>query len=139
MSVKPDDDGRDPWLGGTRVLIADDNSDLLELLAGYLKSRGCTVDVATNGLEALRCAERAKPSIALFDIEMPGMDGYALVLHVRELPGWKDVPLIALTGHRDRYHWDEALTVGFTSYVTKPVNMLAAARLIERLCTQEHA
>ena len=117
-----------------RVLIADDNSDLLELLAVYLTRCGCTVDVATNGVEALRCAEQAMPSIALVDIEMPNLDGYEVATHLRALPGWKDVPMVALTAHHDRYRWDEAMTVGFTSYVTKPVDMAALARLIERLC-----
>jgi CheY-like chemotaxis protein len=137
MSAKAVHDGHYPSLRGTRVLIADDNSDLLELLAGYLTRCRCTVDVATNGLDALRCAAQALPSIALLDIEMPSIDGYALVAHLRGLPHWKDVPLIALTGHQERYHWDEAINVGFTSYVTKPVDMPALARLIERLCADE--
>lgn len=119
------------------MLIADDNSDLLELLAIYLTRRGCTVDVATNGSDAIQRAEQTMPSIALVDIEMPSMDGYAVAKHLRRLPGWKDVPLVALTAHNDRYRWDEAMNVGFTSYVTKPVDMAAVARLIERLCTQE--
>ena len=137
MSANTVDDRHFPSLSGTRVLIADDNSDLLELLAGHLRRCGCTVDVATNGREALECAERAMPAVALVDIEMPNLDGYAVAKHLRGLPQWKDVPLVALTAHHARYHWDEAMDVGFTSYVTKPVNMAAVARLIERLCTQE--
>jgi|GEM_PF-5089432 len=137
MSEKPVEDRQHPSLSGARVLIADDNSDLLELLAIYLTRCGCTVDVATNGSEAIQCAEQAMPSIALVDIEMPSMDGYAVAKHLRQLPGWKDVPLVALTAHNDRYRWDEAMNVGFTSYVTKPVDMVAVARLIERLCKQE--
>jgi CheY-like chemotaxis protein len=137
MSAKSVEDRQHPSLHGARVLIADDNSDLLELLAIYLKRCGCTVDVATNGREAIRCAEQAKPSIALVDIEMPSMDGYEVAKHLRQMPGWQDVPLVALTAHGDRYHWDEAMNVGFTSYVAKPVDMAAVARLIERLCIQE--
>ena len=136
MSAKTVDD-RNPSLSGTRVLIADDNSDLLDLLAVYLRRCGCIVDVATNGGEALQSAERVMPAIALVDIEMPSMDGYAVAKQLRALPHWRDVPLVALTAHHDRYHWDEAMSVGFTSYVTKPVDMLAVARLIERLCIQE--
>lgn len=137
MSVKTGHDRGSSSLSGIRVLIADDNSDLLDLLAVYLERCGCTVAVATNGVEALKCAERATPSIALVDIEMPDMDGYAVATHLRAVPGWKDVPLVALTAHHDRYHWDEAMNVGFTSYVTKPVDMAALARLIERLCVHE--
>jgi len=137
MSAKTVDDRHLPSLSGTRVLIADDNSDLLELLAVYLQRCGCIVDIATNGAEALECAERVMPSVALVDIEMPSMNGYAVATQLRASPRWKDVPLVALTAHRDRYHWDEAMTVGFTSYVTKPVDMAAVARLIERLCIQE--
>jgi CheY-like chemotaxis protein len=137
MSEKTVEDRQHPSLRGARVLIADDNSDLLELLAIYLTRRGCTVDVATNGSDAIQRAEQAMPSIALVDIEMPSMDGFAVAKHLRQLPGWKDVPLVALTAHNDRYRWDEAMNVGFTSYVAKPVDMAAVARLIERLCTQE--
>jgi len=135
--VKKVADGSQPSLSGIRALIADDNADLAELLSGYLKRCGCDVDVATNGVEALRCAERSRPSVALLDIEMPNMDGYTLALHLRNLPGWRDVPLVALTAHHERYHWDQAIDVGFTSYVTKPVDMSAVARLIGRLCTQD--
>jgi two-component system, chemotaxis family, CheB/CheR fusion protein len=137
MSAKTVQDRSSPSLNGIRVLVADDNSDLLELLAVYLVRCGCTVDVATNGVEALSCAEQAMPSIALVDIEMPNLDGYEVAKRLRAVPGSKDVPLVALTAHHDRYRWDEAMNVGFTSYVTKPVDMAALARLIERLCVHE--
>lgn len=136
MAAKTVHDRNSPSLSGIRVLIADDNSDLLELLAVYLTRCGCTVDVATNGVEALKCAEEAMPSIALVDIEMPDLDGYGVATHLRAVPGWKDVPMVALTAHHERYRWDEAMNVGFTSYVTKPVEMVALARLIQRLCEQ---
>ena len=135
MNVNNPDEAGQPSLHGIRALVADDNSDLLELLSGFLRRCGCSVDLATNGVEALSLAERTTPSIALLDIEMPTMDGYTLALHLRELPGWKDVPLVALTAHHERYRWDQAIEVGFTSYVTKPVDMAAVARLIARLCT----
>jgi CheY-like chemotaxis protein len=135
--VKTVDDAGQPSLHGIRALVADDNADLLELLSGYLVRCGCDVDIASNGVEALRLAETMTHSVALLDIEMPSMDGYTLALHLRSLPGWKDVPLVALTAHHERYHWDQAIDVGFTSYVTKPVDMSAVARLVERLCTQE--
>ena len=135
--MKTVDDGAQPSLSGIRALVADDNADLVELLYGFLTRCGCTVDVAMNGVEALRCAEQTRPSIALLDIEMPNMDGYTLALHLRNLPGWKDVPLVALTAHHERYHWDQAINVGFTSYVTKPIDMSALARLIARLCIHE--
>ncbi|HET8932869.1 MAG TPA: response regulator [Polyangiales bacterium] len=134
MAAKTVHDRNPPSLDGIRVLIAEDNSDLLELLAVYLTRCGCSVDVATNGVEAIKCAEEAMPSIALVDIEMPDLDGYAVATHLRAVPGWKDVPMVAITAHHDRYRWDEAMSVGFTSYVTKPVEMAALARLIERLC-----
>jgi CheY-like chemotaxis protein len=136
LQVKTVDDGRQPSLHGIRALLADDNSDLLELLSSFLTRCGCDVDVATNGVEALRVAEQTTHTVALLDIEMPTMDGYTLALHLRNLAGWKDVPLVALTAHHERYHWDQAIDVGFTSYVTKPVDMAAVARLIERLCKQ---
>ncbi|HTU61239.1 MAG TPA: response regulator [Polyangiales bacterium] len=137
MAAKTVDNRTFPSLSGIRVLVAEDNSDLLELLGVYLVRCGCTVDVATTGVEALNCAEQAMPSIALIDIEMPSLDGFEVARRLRALPGWKDVPLVALTAHHDRYRWDEAMSVGFTSYVTKPVDMEALARLIERLCKHE--
>lgn len=135
--MKTVDDGRQPSLNGIHALVADDNADLVELLSSYLRRCGCSVDVATNGVEALQLAERQTPTIALLDIEMPNMDGYTLALHLRNLPGWKEVPLVAFTAHHERYHWDQAIDVGFTSYVTKPVDMLAVAKLIKRLCVSD--
>ena len=132
--MKTVDDGGPPSLHGIRALVADDNADLLELLSGFLTRCGCAVDIASNGVEALQLAQGTTHTVALLDIEMPTMDGYTLALHLRNLPGWKDVPLVALTAHHERYQWDQAIEVGFTSYVTKPVDMAAVARLIERLC-----
>ncbi|MBI2169309.1 MAG: response regulator [Actinobacteria bacterium] len=105
---------------GARILIVDDEVQILRALAVNLKARGYKVDVAPTGEEALRLAAEHHPDAVVLDLGLPGIDGVEVV---RGLRGWSTAPIIVLSvrdGERDKV---EALDAGADDYVTKPFGM----------------
>ncbi len=106
-----------------RVLLVDDNADAADSLAMLLRLWGHEVAVAHDGPTALRTAEALDPQVALLDIGLPGMDGYALARRLRAQPGLGPIVLAALTGwgqEDDRRRSQEA---GFDHHLLKPVDL----------------
>ena len=108
--------------GRLRMLIADDNSDAADSLALLLSLDGYDVRTAYTGHEAVSVAQTFHPDVALLDIGMPEMDGYAAGNAIRQQSGGTDVCLIALTGRgqEDDKHLSRA--AGFALHLTKPVD-----------------
>ncbi len=105
-----------------RILVVDDNADIVESLAMILRLRGNEVETARNGLEAVEMAERVRPEVVLLDLGMPKLDGYAACRRIREQPWGADMVIIALTGlgqDDDRRNAQEA---GFDDHLVKPVD-----------------
>jgi signal transduction histidine kinase/CheY-like chemotaxis protein len=105
-----------------RILLVEDNADAREALALLLESWGHRVEQAADGLTGLQEARADPPDVALIDVGLPGMDGYALAREIRAEPRCRGVRLIALTGYsrsRDRERGQEA---GFDTYLVKPVD-----------------
>ncbi|HYR01380.1 MAG TPA: response regulator, partial [Casimicrobiaceae bacterium] len=89
---------RSPQAGGRRVLIVDDNCDAVDSLAELLRMFGYDVETAYDGRTAVEAASRFRPDIAVLDIGMPLVDGYATARALRGQPGGGDVLLVAMTG-----------------------------------------
>jgi signal transduction histidine kinase/CheY-like chemotaxis protein len=105
-----------------RVLIADDNADVVESLAMLLRMDGHDVVVAHDGQQALDTFAEFRPDVALLDIGMPDMNGYEVARRMRDRQGGRQVKLIAVTGwgqERDRARAREA---GFDHHFTKPLD-----------------
>jgi CheY-like chemotaxis protein len=119
-----------------RVLVVDDNVDGAEMLAYSLEAMGHRVRVAHDGRAALDAAATFRPDVALVDIGLPVMDGYELASRLRELPGGRDIHLVAVTGYgqpRDRAASREA---GFSDHVVKPVDLDRLRAMIEEAPAQ---
>jgi two-component system KDP operon response regulator KdpE len=104
----------------TRVLIVDDEPQILRALRINLTARQYDVLVAANGTEALRAAANDHPDLIVLDLGLPDIDGVEVV---RKLRGWTPVPIIIVsgrTGSADKVH---ALDAGADDYVTKPFDM----------------
>ena len=115
-----------------RVLVADDASDVRNLVAAHLKRSGHTVLLAEDGPEAFAVAVEERPDLAIVDIMMPGMNGYDLTSKLREAEATEDMPIIVLTaraGGADRSH---AFKVGADAYIQKPFEL---QRLTEEIAT----
>jgi two-component system KDP operon response regulator KdpE len=110
-----------------KVLIADDDPQILRALRITLSARGYDVLTASDGREALRLAADKHPDIIVVDLGMPGLTGIEVIQGVR---GWSTVPILVVSGRSDSLDKVEALDAGADDYVTKP---FAADELLARL------
>lgn len=104
-----------------KVLVVDDEPNIVELLTVSLKFQGFNVATANNGAEALKTARAFKPDAYILDVMMPGMDGFELLAKLREdgLSG----PVLYLTAKDAVEHRIHGLTIGADDYVTKPFSL----------------
>ena len=103
-----------------RILLVDDEPQILRALTINLKALGYQIETAQNGEEALQKAAARRPDAVILDLGLPGIDGVDVI---RGLRGWSDVPIVVLTvreGERDKIL---ALDAGADDYVTKPFGM----------------
>ena len=100
-----------------RVLVADDESRIRDLVRSYLEAEGFEVETAANGVEALDVARERHPDLVLLDVMMPGIDGIEVL---RRLRTESDVYVIMLTARADEVDTLIGLSVGADDYVTKP-------------------
>lgn len=116
----------------TRVLVVDDEPQLLRALSINLRARSYEVDTAGTGTEALRVAAAHPPDVVILDLGLPDMDGTEVVAGLR---GWTTVPILVLSGRTDSADKVDALDAGADDYVTKPFGMdelLARLRAMTR-------
>ena len=105
----------------TKVLVVDDEPNIVELLTVSLKFQGFEVATATSGLQALEVAPEFKPDAFILDVMMPGMDGFELLPKLRALVF--DGPVLFLTAKDAVEHRIHGLTIGADDYVTKPFSL----------------
>jgi two-component system, OmpR family, KDP operon response regulator KdpE len=101
----------------TRVLVVDDEPQILRALRINLRVREYQVDVAATGTEALEMAARHPPDLIILDLGLPDLDGVEVIQGLR---GWTTAPIIVLSGRADSTDKVEALDAGADDYVTKP-------------------
>jgi PAS domain S-box-containing protein len=102
------------------VLLLEDNEDARDSLQLLLEQWGHRVEVASSGGEGLERIRAARPEIALIDIGLPGLDGYAVARAVRALPGGDRIVLVALTGYGQPQDERRAREAGFDAFLIKP-------------------
>jgi two-component system, OmpR family, KDP operon response regulator KdpE len=101
----------------TRVLVVDDEPQILRALRINLRVRDYDVHVATTGTEALEVAGRYPPDLVILDLGLPDLDGVEVIAGLR---GWTKAPIIVLSGRADSTDKVEALDAGADDYITKP-------------------
>lgn len=105
----------------TRILLVDDEPDILEILEYNLTSEGYQVDTAKNGLQALEKADKWKPHLVLLDVMMPEMDGIETCEKLRNNANLSDVLIVFLTARSEDYSQVAGLEAGADDYITKPI------------------
>ena len=105
-----------------RILIVDDNEDAREGLHLLLAYAGHEVETSENASGALDKLRTFQPEIALIDIGLPGVDGYALARMARQTPEARATCLVAVTGYGRAEDRQKALAAGFDVHMTKPVD-----------------
>jgi signal transduction histidine kinase/integral membrane sensor domain MASE1/CheY-like chemotaxis protein len=116
-----------------RILIVEDHEDAREGLQLLLATMGHSVMVASDGVEGLDAVRGSRPEIAIIDIGLPGLDGYALARAVRSDPALDGVRLVALTGYSGHENRQQAIEAGFQVHLVKPVDPKALRRVVETL------
>jgi DNA-binding response OmpR family regulator len=106
-----------------RILIADDEPDLLELLQINLEIEGHDVERACDGTQALKLALAGRPDLVVLDVMMPGMDGLEVLRALRSEPGYAHLPVVLLTARGSGPEILEGRDSGADCYITKPFQM----------------
>ena len=104
-----------------KILVLDDEREIAEVIALYLRNEGYEVELAFTGREALRKVEAEAPVLALLDVMLPDMDGFAVLQNIRESYRFPVIMLTAKTEDTDKIM---GLTLGADDYIPKPFNPL---------------
>jgi len=116
------------------VLVTDDSISVRKFVGRMLEKAGYHVKLASDGLEAAEVAAQSGCHLVLTDIEMPRMNGYELMAHLRQDPATRRIPVMVLTSRAGAKHKERALKEGAAAFLTKPVQeeqlLTAVAELI---------
>ena len=104
-----------------RILIVDDEADILEFIRYNLKKEGYEVYTASDGLEALKVAAEVSPHLVLLDVMMPNMDGMETCRQLRKMPQTEDAVIAFLTARSEDYSQVAGFDAGADDYIAKPV------------------
>jgi two-component system cell cycle response regulator DivK len=114
------------------ILIAEDNLVNRELLREMLEARNYHVAEARDGKEALAKIDEVKPDLILLDINMPVLDGFAVIRLIREHPTFYQVPVLAVTAYAMKEDRERVLGAGFNSYIAKPIDSAALFKELKK-------
>jgi DNA-binding response OmpR family regulator len=117
-----------------RVLLAEDEPNIVESLSFLLERAGFEVNALGDGSAALEFALSKQPQVMILDVMLPGMDGFEVLRRLRADPGGKDLPVIMLTAKGQREDREAALEIGADVFITKPFSNAEVIGSVERLC-----
>jgi two-component system, OmpR family, alkaline phosphatase synthesis response regulator PhoP len=114
-----------------KILVVDDEPDILEILLYNLDKLGFEIRTANDGKEAVEISRAFHPQIVIMDIMMPGMDGIEAVRQIREIPKMKEAFIIFLTARSEEYSEIAAFEAGGNDYIVKPIKPRALMSRID--------
>lgn len=104
-----------------KILLVDDEPDILEIVGYNLKNEGFQIFTASNGLNAIKTAKKIMPHLIILDIMMPEMDGIETCIKIREISSLNDVLITFFTARNEDYSQIAGIEAGADDYITKPV------------------
>lgn len=104
-----------------KILIVDDEPDIVEFISYSLKSKGYHIATAQDGVEAIRKAKDFRPDLILLDVMMPNKDGIQTIKELRQIPDFEQTAIIFLTALSDEKSEIEGLKTGADDYIAKPI------------------
>ncbi len=120
-----------------RVLVVDDESDIVALVAYHLAKTGYKVSTASSGADALTLARQERPALMVLDLMLPGMSGYEVLQQVRQDAALRDMAVLMLTARREEADRIQGLSLGADDYLTKPFSpqelVLRVGAILRRL------
>ncbi|WP_242092049.1 response regulator transcription factor [Aestuariivivens sediminicola] len=105
----------------TKILLVDDEPDILEIVGYNLSNEGYQIVTAENGLEAVKKAKKEQPHLIILDVMMPEMDGIEACEQIRKIPSLKDTIITFLTARGEDYSQVAGFDAGADDYITKPI------------------
>ncbi|MCX6294768.1 MAG: response regulator [Bacteroidetes bacterium] len=120
-----------------KILIVDDEPDILEFLSYNFRKKGFEVVVANNGLEGLQQANSENPQLIISDILMPEMDGIEMCKAIRKIEQFYRIPFVFLTAVTDDYKVDYAMMSGADQYASKPIRFEYLLALVNQLMAEK--
>lgn len=118
---------------GIKILLVDDEPDILEFLSYNLKKEGYTVFTSANGKDAIKTARKESPQLILLDVMMPDMDGIEACKEIREIDGLKNVVIAFLTARNEDYSQIAGFDAGADDYINKPIKPRVLVSRIQAL------
>ncbi|MDX9702895.1 MAG: response regulator [Candidatus Auribacterota bacterium] len=115
-----------------KILVVDDEVDIVNLIKDYLEINNYSVITATDGDTALKLAFAEKPDLITLDIMMGNKDGYETCLLLRENEGTNHIPIIIITGRSTKQAEQAAASFGADMYLSKPFELQELSNLIKR-------
>ncbi len=115
-----------------KILVVDDTVDTRDLVHLYLKTAGYTVFMAADGGEGLYQAKMDEPDLIITDINMPNLDGFAMIRELRATEQGANIPIIALTAYGEE-QLEKAREAGANEAITKPMNLEELVELVNSL------
>jgi len=121
-------------LQGKRVLLVDDDNDILTSMQAAFEPTGATIEIANNGNKAVELAEKSNPDLVVLDMMLPGRSGFLVLEKVKAKKPRNARPfVIMITGNTGARHRMYAETLGVSEYFTKPVKMDKLVQTSEKL------
>ena len=106
--------------GGERILVVDDEPDIVALVVYHLAKAGFKISTASNGADALRMAQQDRPALVVLDLMLPGMSGLEVLDQLRADEAGRDIAVLLLTARREEPDRIKGLSSGADDYLTKP-------------------
>lgn len=116
-----------------RILIADDDELVLQLLDHKLTSRGFAVSTASDGESVLETAQQLQPALLILDVMMPGLDGLEVLRRLQREPATRGIPVLVLSARMQEADIVSALRLGARDYIVKPFMPEELLARIERI------
>ena len=124
--------------GVARILVADDDIDIRELVEFKLSTLGHDIVAVTDGAAAIDACKQDRPDLAVLDVMMPGMSGLDAIRVIRADPSLRDLPVILLTARAQESDVETGFDSGADDYITKPFSPRELASRVQALLARAH-
>lgn len=116
-----------------RILVLEDDQDVMDTLKLILLSKGYEVDVAYNGKQGVEKIKQRRPDLIVLDLTMPIMDGWAVLVALKKDPNYSAIPVVIITSSQKAEDIEKAKKFGVESYVVKPFEAQKILRIVRHL------
>lgn len=113
-----------------KILVVDDENDICSFVQNFFQERGYDVVTALSGDDALALIKKDRPDLVLLDIKMKGMDGIAVLKHIKDID--RTIKVVMVTALEEQEKMDEACRLGACEYITKPLVLDQLEHTVEK-------